>query len=194
MLQKFVARGAVLSVFLSLSPAFAAEEEEAPPPSGLYLQPHVHMLSGWTLHVEDSFMQQDYQVELRKGGGVGLRLGYDFTPHVGLFASAELNAEREGPYSGYGAGLTLRTGMLGPVRLNARVGARLLDPVTTLVYGTAGAGLEVFLFRPVSLALEVDGAVPLAEGTRFNGTSQDNVSAEGGPVRGILGITWYIGG
>ncbi|MDY7228913.1 hypothetical protein [Hyalangium rubrum] len=192
--RKLVARGAVLSVFLSLSPAFADEEEEKKPPTGLYLQPHIHALTGWKITVDDPAMQQDTQVELRNGGGVGLRLGYDFSRYVGLFASVEANAESEGPYFGYGAGLTLRTGKFGPLRLNARLGARVLEPVTPIVYGTAGVGAELFLFRTVSLGAEVDAALPLAEATRDNGLTRENVSADGGPVRGIIALTWYIGG
>lgn len=194
MLQKLLTRSAALAVLLTVSTALAEEETAPPPPSGLYVQAHAHMLTGWTIMVEEAGVAPETQVKLQNGGGLGLRLGYDFTPHVGLFASAELNAESEGPYMGYGAGVTLRVGMGRPLRLNARLGARVLDPVEEMIYGTAGLGAELFLFRPVSLGLEVDAAVPLTGASRLNGGAKQSISANGGPVRGIVALTWYIGG
>jgi hypothetical protein len=85
--------------------------------------------------------------------------------------------------------------MLGPARLFARLGARLITPVTPLLYGTGGAGAEVFVVRRrLSLALELDGAVPLASGTRESSSSTAwRVSANSGPVRGLFGVVWYPG-
>ena len=115
------ARIASLALLMALSTTAAAEEppssqglpplDSAPantsawmPPRGLYLQAHVHLLSGWSL--EDRAEGTTTLLELTPGAGIGLRLGYDFTQHVGAFASVEADVESEGPYAGYGAGAT----------------------------------------------------------------------------------------
>lgn len=181
-----------LSLLLAC-PALAAPEP--PSPSGPYLQPHVYLSSGWSLTQTTPGDPVEYKSLLGVGVGAGLRLGYDFGPHVGVFASLSLGVQDVGPYAGYGAGLTLRTGMLGPVRLYGRLGARVITPVTPLIYGTGGAGAEVFVLRRrLSLAVELDGAVPLFDGTRESGPSTDwHVSANSGPVRGLFGVVWYLG-
>ncbi|MBZ4422491.1 outer membrane beta-barrel protein [Myxococcus sp. RHSTA-1-4] len=186
-------RTALLTLLLALPAAAAPEEDSAP--SGLYLQPQVYLSTGWNLTQTTSGDPVEYPTRLGGGAGVGLRLGYDFTPYVGLFGSMTLGLQDAGPYAGYGAGLTLRTSMLGSARLYARFGARVLTPVTPLVYGTGGVGAEVFPFDSLSLGLELDGAVPLASGTRRAGSSPTewHVTANGGPVRGVFGITWYLG-
>ncbi|NMO15186.1 outer membrane beta-barrel protein [Pyxidicoccus fallax] len=187
-------RTALLFLLLAL-PAAAAPEEKNSAPSGLYLQPQVYLSSGWSLTQTTQGDPVEYQTRLSGGAGMGLRVGYDFTPHVGLFGSMTLGLQDAGPYAGYGAGVTLRTSMLGSTRLYARLGARLLTPVTLLLYGTGGVGAEVFLIQGLSLGLEVDGALPLASGTRHPDSSDTEwkVSANGGPVRGVFVITWYPG-
>jgi hypothetical protein len=185
------ARTVPLLLVLSLSTVAAAAEA---PPSGPYLQPQVYRISGWTIMEEDPFEPEVRTIEFTDGAGVGLRLGYDFIPYAGLFLSAEFNVEQEGPYTGYGAGLALRSPMLGRVRLNGRLEVRLIDAVGTLPYGTLGVGAEVFLHRKVSLGLEFDASLPLADGTRFNGLQDVPISADGGPTRGIFTVTWYITG
>jgi hypothetical protein len=169
---------------------------ESPSPTGLYLQPHMYLSSGWSLTQTTPGDPVEYKSLLGAGVGAGLRLGYDFTPQVGLFASMSLGVQDLGPYAGYGGGLTLRTPLLGPARLYARLGARLITPVTPLLYGTGGAGAEIFVLRNrLSLSLELDGAIPLFDGTRESspGSTEWRVSANSGPVRGLFGVVWYLG-
>ncbi|HZI13802.1 MAG TPA: hypothetical protein VE153_25720 [Myxococcus sp.] len=181
-----------LPLLLASSPSTAPEP---PSPTGLSLQPHLYLSSGWSLTQTTPGDPVEYRSRLGAGTGVGLQLGYDFTPRLGIFASAALGVQDAGPYASSGAGLTLRTGMLGRARLYARLGARLITPVTLLLYCTGGAGAELFLVRRrLSLALELDGALPLASGTRESSSSNDwRVSANSGPVRGLFGVVWYPG-
>lgn len=184
----------LLLSLLQASPGSAVPE--LPSPSGLYFQPHLYVSSGWSLTQTTPGDDVEYQSKLSAGPGAGLQLGYDFTPNAGVFALVSLGVQDEGPYAGSGAGLTLRTDMLGQARLYARLGVRLITPVTPLLYGTGSAGAELFLVRRrLALALEVDGALPLADGTRESSSSNDwRVSANSGPVRMLFGVVWYVGG
>jgi hypothetical protein len=198
MIPMNVARAAGLSVVLALSTAATAEE--APDtatarraPTGLYVQPHAQLITGWTVKLRTE--SEITTVETDSGAGLGLRLGYDFTPYVGLFASTELDVESEGPYFGYGGGVSLHTPLFGPARANARLGIRELPIGGDLFYGTAGAGAELFLLRQVSVWLEFDAAFPLWDSTRDAGTGiQVRASAQSGPLRGVFGLSWYIFG
>jgi hypothetical protein len=185
-------RSGVAALALLLSLPTAALAAEPPPVQGVSVQLHGHRSTGWTLQEEDPGSSQPQQVNLSDGAGLGVRLGYGFHQYVGAFASGEFDVDEEGPYTGYGAGLVFHSPRLGPARLQARAGMRWLSPGSGLFYGTVGAGAEVFLFRPLSLGLEVDASLPLADGTRFTGESHVRVEATGGPIRGIAGLTWYF--
>ncbi len=184
------------ALLLSLSLASAPGSDPEPPsPTGLYLQPHLFVSTGWSLIQTTEGDPVEYKSRLGVSNGLGLQFGYDFTPRLGIFASIGLGVQDEGPYGASGAGLTLRTGMLGQFRFYGRLGARFITTITPLLYGTGGAGAELFLVRRrLSLALELDGAVPLTSGTRESDTSNDwRVSANSGPVRGLFGVVWYPG-
>lgn len=181
----------VALALLLLSLPTVALAFEPPPERGFFVQLHGHHLSDWTL--QDYTDNPPHQVNLHDGAGVGVRAGYDFFRYVGVFASAEFNVELEGPYTGYGAGLVAYSPMLGWARLQARVGLRRLSPGPGIFFGTVGAGAELFLFRHLSLGLEWDTAVPLTDGTRWNGSRNVKIEADNGPYRVLGGLTWYFG-
>lgn len=164
------ARVGLLFLLVAL-PAAAAERQA---PEGLSLQPHVQWISGWQVSSKGE------RIQASSGAGLGLRLGYDFSRYVGLFGSAELDVEDEGPYSGYGGGAALHSGLLGPVRLNLLVGGRVLTLSRTIVYGTAGLGAELFVSTRLSLRLEGDAAFALSNDNGYDG-----------PKRLLFGLAWH---
>jgi hypothetical protein len=147
--------------------------------------------TGWRIQEIDRQENRVTDLALTTGGGMGLRLSYEFSRVLAGYAAAELGAESEGVYGSYGAGMLFRIARTGALRFHARLGARIIDVATSLAYTDLGAGGELFLAPGLALGLGVDAAVPLGNGSRDTGTRQVEVSPENGPKRVTLGLAWY---
>jgi hypothetical protein len=74
---------------------------------------------------------------------------------VAAYVEADLNAEREGVYGSYAAGVFLRSAGRRPMRLRGRVGGRIINVVAPLAYADLGLGGELFVARTLALGLDL---------------------------------------
>jgi hypothetical protein len=184
---------AVLAVCVGSSRALAQERLLDPPVRrALGAQVYALASTGWTIREVDRQENRVTDIDLSTGGGMGLRLSYDFSRIVGGYAAAELSAESEGVYGSYGAGVLLRMARTGALRFHARFGAGIINVVTSLGYADLGAGGELFLAPGLALGLDLSAAVPLGDGSRDTGTHSVEVSPQGGPRQLSLGLAWYL--
>lgn len=185
-MQRMAGLGLVaLAVCLQSTPAEAQNSRR------LGLQVYALASSGWTIRERERVENRTTDVHLSSGGGVGLRISYDFSPRIAGYAGADLNAEQEGVYGSYAAGMILRTAGDGPLRFHARAGARVINAVAPLGYADLGVGGEVFVALALALDLEFSAAIPLGDGSRSTSTHMVEVSPRGGPQRVAFGLAWY---
>ncbi|RKG98218.1 hypothetical protein D7X74_40380 [Corallococcus sp. CA047B] len=122
--------------------------------------------------------------------GLGLRGGYDFEVPLSLFAEYQEDPH----YGSFGGGLRLRT-PTAPIRVGLSAGARFITGELTLPYFTTGLLAEVRPWRHVGIGVELDKAWPLKhEVVRLQEGSkpQRTVTLDNGPLRFVLGATWYF--
>ncbi|HEY3012139.1 MAG TPA: hypothetical protein VGJ36_05280 [Gemmatimonadales bacterium] len=132
---------AVVGVCFAAGPAWPQSS------SGFGVQVYALASSGWTIRERDPLENRVTDVQLSSGGGTGLRITYDFSRRIGAYAGADLNAEQEGLYGSYRAGVLLRAAGTGPLRFHARAGGMVIDVVAPLGYADLGLGGELFIAR-----------------------------------------------
>jgi hypothetical protein len=158
---------------------------------GLGVQVHALASSGWTIRETDRVEKRTTDVHLSSGGGLGLRISYDFSRLIAGYAGVDLSAEQEGVYGSYSAGVILQATGNGALRFHARAGGRVINVVAPLGYAELGLGAGVFLSPKVALGVDAGAAIPLGNGSRYTGTHTIEVSPQGGPKRVTLGLAWY---
>jgi hypothetical protein len=183
---------AIVASVLPIRSAGAQERLSTPAPRGPAIHLYAFGASGWTVRETDAVDNRVTDVELGRGGGVGANLMYDLSSWIAGYAGAELGVEREGAYGSYGVGVLLRMLRTGSARFHGRIGARVIDVVTTLPYADIGIGGELFVSRSLALASDLSTEVPLGDGSRNTGLRPVGVSARGGPERISIGISWYL--
>jgi hypothetical protein len=182
----------VASLWIRLAPAQEPRSEVTTIAAGrIGIQAYAVASNGWTIQERDRIEGRTTDVEVGRGAGVGLRVSYELSHPVAAYVEADLNAEREGVYGSYAAGVFLRSAGRGPMRFRGRVGGRIINVVAPLAYADLGLGGELFVARTLALGLDLSTAVPLGDGSRDTGTHRVEVSPEGGPERLIFGVTWY---
>lgn len=159
-------------------------------PARLGIQLSGQLSSGWTVEERDQQEQRITPVSVSTAAGVGAQLSYDFVSWGAGYAGLNLDAEREGVYWSYSAGVLLRPPTGHRVRWHARIGSRLIDVVAPLWYADLGLGADLPVGPALELSLAATKAVPLGEGSRFTGTHTVAVSPRSGPHRFSLGVTW----
>jgi hypothetical protein len=131
-----------------------------------------------------------HRFEFGSGPGAGLRVAFAVVPHLGIWAAAELNVEQEAPFAGAFAGVEGRAMIGARTGVQARLGAGRLENGP---FGVAGATVEWFALRPLSLGIGVETAQPIGTGRRNNGLQDVPVDYDGGPTRVRLELGWYPG-
>lgn len=188
---------AVLAVVLlatpTLSPAFAQETplDQRTAGGGVGAKVYALASTGWTIRELDRLEDRVTDIALGGGGGLGIRVSYDFSRRVAGYAEADLSAEQEGVYGSYAVGGLLRTADRGSLRFHARVGGRIINLVTSLPYADLGTGGELFVTPLLALGLDFSATLPIGNGTRNTGTRAVEISPRGGPRRFSFGLAWY---
>jgi opacity protein-like surface antigen len=184
-----------LAVGLALHPA-AAPGQLAGEPRGLLLGAH---LAPTTVEFESATGPESAL-------GLGLTLGYAFTPRWALLLTADgASYEPDGARSDYTVGhgdLLLRFsfagigGALVPL-LEAGIGGRQVETRTEVGTfeagggtGTLGAGLQYFLSPPLALELGVRGTFGQLEEITW-GTHRQEIDEPVTSLRWRAGIVWY---
>lgn len=132
-----------------------------------------------TAFESDGAVAQEVPLDQRDArGGLGairkirLRLSTDLSHRIAGYAEAELSAEQEGVYGSYALGALLRITVSGTARFHARLGARIINLVTSLPYADLGAGGELFLTPLLALGLDLSASLPIGDGTRDTGATR----------------------
>jgi len=166
---------------------------EAQAPGGrLGLHAYVGSNSGGWSRTEESTTPggSPFRFEFSSGAGAGLRLAFAVTPRIGLWAAGELNVEQETPFAGLYGGVWGRALFSPRLGIQGRLGAGRLDHGP---FGLAGATLEWFIVRQLSLGVGGEVLRPIGTGQRHNGLRNVDVEYDGGPNRLLAELGWHLG-
>ncbi len=183
----------LLLLLVPAVPTAAQARPDPPAPTIRGFVPKARALatSSWSFREIGPGAAPNANVRISAAGGGGMELLYDLGRHLSPYVAADINAETEGIFMTYSAGLNLHSQQTSPFEPYLRGGIGYLSGPVDFPYVAFGGGVEWRLSSPVALDLGIELTEPFGDTSRDTGLNEVDIALDGDQRRLFFGLSWY---